>query len=59
MEKVVCDVHRFAYVKEKGCPFCERERLDRMYRKHMTKEIVNNAITEETLSKLVEHFNGK
>lgn len=59
MEKVVCNVHRFAYAKEKGCPFCEKERLERMYKRNTPKEVVSNAITEDTLSKLREHFNGK
>ena len=60
MEKVVCKVHRFAYIQERGCPFCEQERLERMYKRYAPKKEekeVSNVITDEAILKLKEHFN--
>lgn len=65
--KQICPIHRFSYNGDK-CPFCEKERIDRLAQKYVmvehtkpkeTKKTESEEITEESLNKLMEKFNVK
>lgn len=72
--KQICPIHRFSYSGER-CPFCEKERLDRLVQKYgVVDHIVDHTellkpnlkptkedleVTEESLKKLVNKFNSK
>lgn len=72
--KQICPIHRFSYSGER-CPFCEKERLDRLVQKYgVVNHIVDHTellkpelkpqkgdleITEDKLKELVNKFNSK
>ena len=71
--KTICPIHRFSY-SGNACPFCEKERIDRLVQKYNVKLPIDHAellkpklkpkkgdleITEEKLKQLVNKFNVK
>ena len=63
--KTLCHVHMFNY-SGNTCPFCEQERIDKMYKrfiKKSEKQMENNSepkeITQSDIERLKEKFNSK
>lgn len=62
--KLICPIHHFSY-SGSMCPFCEKERIDRLAQRYKVEETVHienkkeREITQNDLQKLMNKFNRK
>ena len=61
--KTICPIHHFSY-SGSVCPFCEKERLDRLATRFVKEEdrrkpLKEKEITENDIQKLLNKFNKK
>ena len=57
--KELCNIHHFMYDSENGCPFCKKERLQRLSKKFCMDTKGSDVINVNDINKLKEKFNSK